>query len=292
MEFKRNFYHESADAAAFFDLQELVFPGLDLAFALSDCHLDQASIPYGLFVGETAVSILNVTPQTILLGDNTYQSAQIGTVATHPDWRGQGLSARLLKKALADFAQQVDFFFLFANSQVLNFYPRFGFRMVTEHRFERPFSSGANRLRQLHLTNPSDREFFRRRLAKTTPVSTHFGVANYNVLREFVLIKFMPDVVWWDEAAEVCLVAVAEKGRLIIHDLIGKKLPANYLENLCWPDIHTLETWFTPNLFTGEFQTASYKNNDDQLFVFLNVKNPDLMHVLDAPFRVPVLAKT
>jgi hypothetical protein len=48
MELKRNFYQDTAFANTFFALQEVAFPGLDLTFALAECHLDKISIPYGL----------------------------------------------------------------------------------------------------------------------------------------------------------------------------------------------------------------------------------------------------
>jgi GNAT superfamily N-acetyltransferase len=52
---------------------------------------------------------------------------QLGTVMTHPDYQGQGLSRVLLKKAIADYRDKCDLIFSFANNSVLNFYPKFGF---------------------------------------------------------------------------------------------------------------------------------------------------------------------
>jgi len=308
MEFKRNFYQDVPYANAFFALQEEVFPGLDLAFALAECHLDQASIPYGLFDGGTvnsalwpssvelgsmqAVSILNATPQTIFFGDKQYQAVQIGTVATHPDWRGQGLSGKLLKQALADYREQADFFFLFANNTVVNFYPRFGFSPLTEHCFERPLQPGTNSFRQLHLTNPQDRDFFRKHFEKTVPVSKQFGVTDYTVIRDFVLNKFMFDAVCWDEADELFVIATSEAGRLTIYDIVGNQFPIDYLLNLRWPDVDTLETRFTPDLFAGNFQANPCHDDDDNLFVLVNGDDPALLEMLNGRFRVPVLAKT
>ena len=300
MELKRSFYQDPVFANAFFALQEVAFPGLDLAFALAECQLDKISIPYGLFDGKTAVSassmqavsILNATPVTVLFGDQHYQAVQIGTVATHPDWRGQGLSARLLKQVLADFQEKADFFFLFANETVVDFYPRFGFSRATEFQYERPLPSGANNLRQLDLRNPQDQSFLRDNLAQTMPISHQFGVVDYRVLRDFALHKFMPDAVWWDEKAELFLVAEVEEGRLTIYDLIGKQLPVTYLQTLCWPDAHTLETRFTPDLFAGDFQVIPYHADDDNLFILVNRDNNELSKALNRQFRVPALAKT
>ena len=55
---------------------------------------------------------------------------------------------------------------------------------------------------------------------------------------------------------------------------------------------HTLETRFTPDLFSGDFQVFPYHVDDDNLFVLVNRDNNELSKVLNEQFRVPALAKT
>ncbi|MDD2956547.1 MAG: GNAT family N-acetyltransferase [Oscillospiraceae bacterium] len=60
------------------------------------------------------------------------KAVQLGTVMTRPDRRRQGLSRKLMEHVLAYWQAKVDFIFLLANSTVLDFYPRFGFRRIPE----------------------------------------------------------------------------------------------------------------------------------------------------------------
>jgi len=289
---QKAFYLNPACADPFLALQEQVFPGLDLTWALGHSRLADFSIPYGFFQDGKALSILNATPLTVLFGENRFRAVQIGTVATDPDWRGQGLSGQLLRQALDDYQPQVDLFFLFAHKQVLNFYPRFGFVPVTESRFEMACKDGESPLRQLNLRESLDRELLQEYLNSTTPVSARFGIENYQALSHFALNKFMPTCVWFDEMAEVLLVTAVEQNKMIIYDLIGRYFPENYLQQLVWPGAHILETRFSPDLFHGDFKITPFRDEEDQLFVYLCRENRVLEEALAGQFRVPALAKT
>jgi predicted GNAT family N-acyltransferase len=47
-------------------------------------------------------------------------------VTTHPDYRGKGLSARLVNKVLEEYENKYDYMYLFANESVLDFHLKFG----------------------------------------------------------------------------------------------------------------------------------------------------------------------
>lgn len=60
---------------------------------------------------------------------------QLGAVATHPQQRGRGWSRRLMQAVLARIDAHAQPVLLFANEQVRDFYPRFGFRPVAQQRY-------------------------------------------------------------------------------------------------------------------------------------------------------------
>lgn len=60
---------------------------------------------------------------------------QIGTVMTHKSYRGQGLSRLLIGQILQEYAGRADGIYLFANRNVLDFYPKFGFTRRKEYRY-------------------------------------------------------------------------------------------------------------------------------------------------------------
>ncbi len=63
---------------------------------------------------------------------------QFGTVMTHPDYQRQGLSRFLIEQVLREYQDNIDGFYLYANEEVLNFYPKFGFFRKTEYFYAWP----------------------------------------------------------------------------------------------------------------------------------------------------------
>src|ERR1700722_13018542 len=60
---------------------------------------------------------------------------QIGAVPTHADHRNRGLARLLMSKVLGELDAPDQPVILFANSSVLDFYPRFGFHRLAQSDF-------------------------------------------------------------------------------------------------------------------------------------------------------------
>lgn len=60
---------------------------------------------------------------------------------THPEYRKRGLSKRLMNKVLEEYENKYDFMFLFANHNVLDFYPKFGSKSINEYQFSMKFEA-------------------------------------------------------------------------------------------------------------------------------------------------------
>ena len=101
--------------------------------------------PYSLLHGGRVVANLSVSPMDFHLLGNELHLVQIGTVMTHPDYRGRGLIHFLMARALADWRGKCGGFYLFANRDTLEFYPRFGFARTREFRHSMALSPGAPR---------------------------------------------------------------------------------------------------------------------------------------------------
>lgn len=93
----------------------------------------QASyIPYALVNQGEVIANASITKGELVVNEKRLQVIQIGTVMTKKAYRSQGLSKQLLEKIIADYYDQVDMIYLFANETVLDFYPKFGFKRVDE----------------------------------------------------------------------------------------------------------------------------------------------------------------
>ncbi len=89
-------------------------------------------IPYSLAREGQVVANVSVSFMPVNIDGEPMTMAQIGTVMTDPDFRGRGLSRILMKTVLEEWTPKVDEIYLFANEEVLGFYPKFGFRESAE----------------------------------------------------------------------------------------------------------------------------------------------------------------
>lgn len=98
--------------------------------------------PYILFDGERPAANVSVNRMDFRLHGQVRRYIQLGTIMTHPDYRGRGLSRWLVERVLREWGGRCDALYLFANDSVLDFYPRFGFRKEEEVRFSREMAPG------------------------------------------------------------------------------------------------------------------------------------------------------
>ena len=115
-------------------------------------------IPYSFVEGERVVANVSVSPMEFRVRGQRRHYLQLGTVETCPARRGQGLSARLIRRVLADWEGRCDGLFLFANPSVLEFYPKFGFVRAGERLLFRPLpGAGEGTARPLDTGDPAVR---------------------------------------------------------------------------------------------------------------------------------------
>ena len=63
---------------------------------------------------------------------------QIGTVMTDNAYRGQGLNREIMEYIIAEYKDKVDGIYLFGNDDVVNYYPKFGFKPAKEYEYYLP----------------------------------------------------------------------------------------------------------------------------------------------------------
>lgn len=148
---------------------------------------------------------------------------QIGTVMTHPDYRGRGLSRWLLERILADWRHRCDGIYLYANDSVLDFYPKFGFVRADEYKYACPVPRPDNkvRARKLDMSSLCDRELLLKSYAHSNPYS-RFTVENNGGLVMFCCMSEMRNNVWYIDAYETAVIADFAEVTLLCDDIFGK----------------------------------------------------------------------
>lgn len=148
---------------------------------------------------------------------------QIGTVMTHPDYRGRGLSRWLLEHILARWRERCDGIYLFANNRVLDFYPKFGFIQANEYKHTRPAPAPGRRVRarKLDMVCAAHRELLLKTYTYGNPY-THLAMENNPGLLMFYCLGEMRDQVWYIDAYDTVVVAAFVGETLACHDIFGK----------------------------------------------------------------------
>ena len=101
---------------------------------------------FAVVVDDQVVSTVGRQSMRYMINGEARSGYQIGAVATHADHRNRGLARLLMNKVLDELDAPDQPVILFANSSVLDFYPRFGFRRLAQtgfigHTDVRPYPS-------------------------------------------------------------------------------------------------------------------------------------------------------
>ncbi len=258
---------------SFFELAKSVF---DIDFTKwyeKGCWNDNY-ICYSYVDNDRIIANASISKMTIVLKGKEYKAIQIGTVMTHPDYRNQGLSKKLMNYIIEQYEKEYDFIYLFANDTVLDFYPKFGFQRVKESHFILNMSAlrkqkvKMSTLRQLDINNQYDFNLLESFAAERIPVSSVLGVKNNEHLLMFYFILVFSDAIFYIEEEDTIVICKQEGTHLHVFDLISKKRVniEMILSGIVSRNTETVHLYFTPEDDTN-VQTEFIKDGEDTLFI-------------------------
>ncbi|CQR54205.1 GNAT family N-acetyltransferase [Paenibacillus riograndensis] len=274
---------------SFNDLASLVF---DLNFEdwYQKGFWDDRYICHSFIREDVVIANVSVSKMDLLINGSNKKAIQIGTVMTHPDFRGKGLSGKLMRHVLDIYEHDCDIFFLFANSTVIDFYPKYGFKSVGESQLKLkyyPTPHADTTLRKLNCSNKEDLAFIKKMVLSRRPVSDQFGVSNNQGLFMFYAIKVFPESIYYSQEDEAIIVYQQEDHVLNLYDVVSQSyVNLNRLINrIANEQTGYIHFHFTPDPFTDKVPYEWMDNNGDVLFIKSNF-------TLDknSKFCVPLLA--
>jgi GNAT superfamily N-acetyltransferase len=183
-------------------------------------------IPYSLLDGEKIISNVSVNIMDIVLKGKTKKAIQLGTVMTHPKYRGQGLSAILIHKVLEEYKNKCDFIYLFANPSVINFYPKFGFQRIQEYKYSvklPAISSAPAALRKLNISEKADLDILLRLSADRVPVSKVLSALMDQSLIMFYCSSAFKDDIYYLSDEDIIVIFNKSDGIICVQDIISKE---------------------------------------------------------------------
>ncbi|NQX48312.1 GNAT family N-acetyltransferase [Paenibacillus tritici] len=283
LEFIKDYKSNEPLRNSFFELAADTFE-LELERWYEGGFWNEGYIPYSYIEGNRVVANVSVSLLELVINGVKSRAVQIGTVMTHPDYRGRGLSSRLMNKVLEDYGQACEFMYLFANDTVLDFYPKFGFRPVEEKIFTMdcpPGSAGSAAIRKLDLASQEDLKLITSLGKQRIPVSERLGVSGAYGLLMFYCLNVFSEELYYLENEKVIAICQQENGRLEIHDLISTE-PVSIREialKLADNGTETIAFHFTPDdpdltLASSSYPSGLFVRTHGSLEYVVNAKHP------------------
>lgn len=212
---------------SFNELAKLVF-GIQFESWYEKGYWTDKYIPFSYTDRNQIVANVSVNIIDLVVEGKIKRAIQIGTVMTHPDYRGLGLSRKLMNKVLEEYSGKCDIMYLFANDTVLDFYPKFGFEALDETVFSIRYPSSQKNskasVRKLSGESDEDLQFIYNFSQKRVPVSRVFGTIHTEELLQFYCIVAFPNNIYFLVDEEIIvLYQENNEHELHIYDVVSQK---------------------------------------------------------------------
>ena len=100
----------------------------------SGCWSD-AYVPYSVVSDGKVVANASANHMHLVIEGQKVKAIQIGTVMTDPQFRRRGLAQNLIQQIIADYENDVEFFYLAADEDAKSLYQRCGFTEIEEVKY-------------------------------------------------------------------------------------------------------------------------------------------------------------
>ena len=273
---------------AFIEYVPKVFPRVSFRrwYELGGWNEDYFS--FAIAAGKTIVANASLQRMNIVLRGESITGWQLGAVGVVPEWRGHGLQRRIMHSLLGSVGEK-DIAFLFANDTVLDFYPLFGFKRVTESIFaaDHAVKPASETLRVLSIDRADDRALLARVAATAAPLSEGFAARNYGGVLLWYWANFYDGCCFYSEADDAIIIAEHDGTTLRICDVLARA-PIDlrsYLPRVAKNGAERVEFGFTPGIWWPDARAVA-EYTDSPLYVRGSHQLPQ------EPFKFPMLAQT
>lgn len=272
----------------FQDYVARVFPGVSFRRWAEYSGWRENYRVFALLDGSRIVASASLSRMDLVLHGRALRGWQLGAVGTDPGYRRRGLQRRVLEQVLASVGAE-DLVFLFANHEVSDFYPRFGFRRARETVFtaEHRAQPAGSPLRLLAADCATDRALLARIAAEAEPSAASFDARGYGSIVLWYLCNHHALHLRYVPEHEALIVAERAGSTLLIHGVLARTRfdLAQQIPRMIDAPIERLEFFYSP---ARDWPSAkpSREYSDSPLFV----RGPH--HMPESPFKFPSLAQT
>ncbi len=226
--------------------------------------------PYSVAINRQVVANVSVNHMEFLTPIGMQHLIQVGTVMTAEEQRHRGW-IRIIMEAIEKDYPDVQGYYLFANDQVLDFYPKFGYVKQKEYQFSYEEDIHTEcRVQKVSLKTEMDFHIIEEKIIQSVAFSK-MDMRNNKELYLFYLTQFMQDNVFRWEAEDAYFVAEIVDHTLILSAIFADHIidPKAIMRAFGKP-IRQMIAQFTP-LETNGYIIQEMKKEDTTLFMKGNI---------------------
>ncbi|WP_201004137.1 GNAT family N-acetyltransferase [Paenibacillus glycanilyticus] len=258
--------------ASFNRLSKLVF-GIDFEAWYQKGAWGDRYICHSIVEDHQIIANVSVSKMDLVINGESKSALQIGTVMTHPEHRGKGLSRQLLEYVLETYEGTCDLLFLFANSTVLEFYPKFGFTALPEHQFYLNVAiqpaGEPTLLEKLDVLKEEHWDLIKQMLSSRRPISKHVGVTNSEGLFQFYALNIFHECLYYSRTDDAIIVFEHEGDLLHLYEVISDKQVnmETLVSRITTKQTRKVRFHFTPDQLLNKAYVETYGEHEDVLFI-------------------------
>ncbi len=250
-------------------------------------HWGDQYTPHVLLDGSTVISNVSVSRMQFDMGGVRRQYLQLGTVMTAPEYRGQGCGRSIMESVLKKYAGKTDGIYLFANDDILDYYPKFGFRPSKEYEYFIPFPERTDgyTLEKADLRQPARLRHFEAAIKETDDA---MRLCENPGLIHFHLAAGYREHLWYLPENDTYVIAEQKDQVLRIYQIFGKqytdpvRLASSFGET-----VREVVAGYTP-VRRETFCVREHREEDCTLFIL----GDDLARIENDRMMFPVLSHT
>lgn len=264
--FLKNYRNNDELRASFNELAKKTF-GLDFEDWYQNGFWTEKYNPYSMVEDGKVVANVSVNLTDYLWKGKRWKFIQLGTVMTDEEYRNRGLIRQIMEEIDKDYSEEVDGMFLFANDEVLDFYPKFGFQKSGEYEYVKDVRNTQEcSVENVPMKNKAQWDKLQEQINSCAPYSA-FEPVGYSELFMFYITKFMQDTVYYEKEQNAYIIAEIEDSQLILHGVFAKQeCDLDKIIAAFGKDIKQVRLTFAPNNKEG-YEMLPYKTEDCTLFV-------------------------
>mgnify|MGYP000853796058 FL=1 len=239
---------------------------------------------YSVVYDGRLISNVSMTKMTLLVAGHRVPAIQLGAVATLPEYRGLGLSRRIMEHILDKYLGTPAF--LFANKSVLEFYPKFGFEPVMEvqpyMQLQRPLPGGM--CSKLSIDSP----ILAHHVGRRHHFSAVLDALDAESVNWFHILMEFEDAIYHIPHMDIIVIATQEGDTVTIYDVLGDTdVPLlEIIQYLPFQGCDTVDFAFMPDALGCDYMTRKMGAGGGSGYLFC--KELDLKK----DFKFPYMAIT